>query len=228
MKVAVVCFPGTNRAEDALRALRQAGLEAERVSYKETQLAGFQAVLLPGGFAYGDYLRAGALAKFAPVMAEVARLADRGYPVIGICNGFQILTEAGLLPGALLANDNLHFLCREVTLRVERNDLPFTSAYPAGALLRVPIAHGEGRYYADAETLARLEGEGRIVFRYSPPAEEPYNPNGSLLDIAGIVNEGGNVLGLMPHPEDAVEPEQGSEDGLGLFLSLRRTLEVWA
>ncbi|GIW30714.1 MAG: phosphoribosylformylglycinamidine synthase subunit PurQ [Meiothermus sp.] len=230
MKVAVIQFPGSNCDQDALWALRLVGLEAELVWHTERSLEGFQAALLPGGFSYGDYLRAGALAKFSPVMQEVRRLAQRGYPVVGICNGFQVLTEAGLLPGALLANTNLHFTCKEVFLRVERTDLPFTRAYTPGQVLRIPIAHGEGRYYADAETLERLEQNHQVVFRYTSPQEAPskegYNPNGSLNDIAGIVNPAGNVLGLMPHPERAVESVLGSADGLPFFRSLKQALEV--
>ncbi|AWR86015.1 phosphoribosylformylglycinamidine synthase subunit PurQ [Meiothermus taiwanensis] len=230
MKVAVIQFPGSNCDQDALWALRLVGLEAELVWHTERNLEGFQAALLPGGFSYGDYLRAGALAKFSPVMQEVRRLALRGYPVVGICNGFQVLTEAGLLPGALLANTNLHFTCKEVFLRVERTDLPFTRAYTPGQVLRIPIAHGEGRYYADAETLERLEQNHQVVFRYTAPQEAPsqegYNPNGSLNDIAGIVNPAGNVLGLMPHPERAVESVLGSADGLPFFQSLKQALEV--
>ncbi|MCX7741036.1 MAG: phosphoribosylformylglycinamidine synthase subunit PurQ [Meiothermus sp.] len=230
MRVAVVQFPGSNCDQDALWALRLVGLRAELVWHTEGSLEGFQAAVLPGGFSYGDYLRAGALAKFSPVMQEVRRLALRGYPVLGICNGFQVLTEAGLLPGALLANTNLHFTCKEVYLRVERTDLPFTSAYAQGQVLRLPIAHAEGRYYADEETLERLEQNRQVVFRYAPAPHAAggpdHNPNGSLHDIAGIVNEGGNVLGMMPHPERAVEEVLGGTDGLGLFWSLKAALEV--
>ncbi len=223
MRFAVVQFPGSNCDQDALFAFRVAGLKAELVFHTATDLRGFDGVFLPGGFTYGDYLRPGALAKFAPVMQEVRRMAERGQPVIGVCNGFQILTEAGLLPGALLSNLNLHFTCKEVHVRVERNDLSFTRAYAKGQVLRLPIAHAEGRYYADPKTLARLEEEGRVVFRYSGPngeVLEAYNPNGSLNQIAGIVNERGNVLGMMPHPERAVHELLGGTDGLGLFLSL--------
>ncbi|MCX7600344.1 MAG: phosphoribosylformylglycinamidine synthase subunit PurQ [Meiothermus sp.] len=228
MKVAVIQFPGSNCDQDTLWALRLVGLKAEPVWHTERSLEGFQAAILPGGFSYGDYLRAGALAKFSPVMEAVRRLASGGYPVVGICNGFQVLTEAGLLPGALLANTNLHFTCKDVYLRVERTDLPHTTGYRPHQVLKMPIAHGEGRYYADAETLERLEQNRQVVFRYAPApeeAEDGYNPNGSLHDIAGIVNEQGNVLGLMPHPERAVEGVLGSEDGLPFFVSLKQALE---
>ncbi len=232
MKVAVIQFPGSNCDQDAVWALKLVGLEAELVWHTEKNLEGFQAAILPGGFSYGDYLRAGALAKFSPVMAEVRRLAQRGNPVVGICNGFQVLTEAGLLPGALLANTNLHFTCKDVYLRVERTDLPFTTGYQPGQVLKIPIAHGEGRYYSDAETLERLEQNRQVVFRYAPPPSsaegeaDGYNPNGSLNDIAGIVNEQGNVLGMMPHPERAVEGLLGYADGLPFFTSLKQALEA--
>jgi phosphoribosylformylglycinamidine synthase len=234
MKVAVVQFPGSNCDQDALWALQMVGLKAELVWHTARNLEGFQAVLLPGGFSYGDYLRAGALAKFSPVMQEVRRLAERGHPVVGICNGFQVLTEAGLLPGALLANTNLHFTCKEVFLRVERTDLPFTGSYKPGQVVRIPIAHGEGRYYADPQTLEALEQNRQVVFRYAPDpstpgtAGEAFNPNGSLNHIAGIVNTAGNVLGMMPHPERAVEETLGSADGLPFFISLKQALEVVA
>ncbi|APD08919.1 MULTISPECIES: phosphoribosylformylglycinamidine synthase subunit PurQ [Thermus] len=221
MRWAIVRFPGSNCDEDARFALEKAGIQAAFVWHTERDLKGFDGVFLPGGFSYGDYLRAGALAAKSPVMEAVRRFAAEGRYVIGVCNGFQILTEAGILPGALLANLNLHFTCKEVGVRVERNDLPFTRRYAQGQVLRLPIAHAEGRYYADPETLRRLEEEGRVVFRYAPLAgERDYNPNGSLNDIAGIVNERGNVLGMMPHPERAVDPMLGGEDGLPLFLGL--------
>ncbi|WP_353513403.1 phosphoribosylformylglycinamidine synthase subunit PurQ [Thermus sp. LT1-2-5] len=221
MRWAIVRFPGSNCDEDARFAFTKAGIRAEFVWHTERDLKGFDGVFLPGGFSYGDYLRAGALAAKSPVMEAVRRFAREGRFVIGVCNGFQVLTEAGILPGALLANLNLHFTCKEVGVRVERTDLPFTRLYQRGQVLRLPIAHAEGRYYADPETLRRLEGEGQVVFRYAPLAgEKDFNPNGSLNDIAGIVNEKGNVLGMMPHPERAVDPVLGGEDGLPLFLGL--------
>lgn len=234
MKVAVIQFPGSNCDQDAVWALQLVGLKAELVWHTATRLEGFQAAILPGGFSYGDYLRAGALAKFSPVMQEVRRMAEHGNPVVGICNGFQVLTEAGLLPGALLANTNLHFTCKEVFLRVERTNLPFTAGYKPGQVLKIPIAHGEGRYYADSEILERLEQNNQVVFRYAPdpnphpPVGEGFNPNGSLNHIAGIANEAGNVLGMMPHPERAVEGILGSTDGLPFFTSLKQALEVVA
>ena len=224
MRWAIVRFPGANCDEDARFALEKAGIRAEFVWHTERDLRGFDGVFLPGGFSYGDYLRAGALAAKSPVMEAVRRFAEEGRYVVGVCNGFQILTEAGLLPGALLANLNLHFTCKEVGVRVERNDLPFTRLYPRGQVLRLPSAHGEGRYYADPETLARLEGEGLVVFRYAPLKDEAdYNPNGSLHDIAGIVSEKGNVLGMMPHPERAGEPLVGGADGNRIWESVLRS-----
>ena len=221
MRWAVVRFPGSNCDEDARFALEKVGIEARFVWHTERELKGFDGVFLPGGFSYGDYLRAGALAAKSPVMEAVRRFAQEGRYVIGVCNGFQVLTEAGILPGALLANLNLHFTCKEVGVRVERVDLPFTRLYRKGQVLRLPIAHAEGRYYADEDTLARLEGEGRVVFRYAPlKGEGDYNPNGSLNDIAGIVNEKGNVLGMMPHPERAVDEILGNTDGLPFFLGM--------
>ncbi len=221
MKWAIIRFPGSNCDEDARFALKKAGMEAEFVWHTERELKGFDGVFLPGGFSYGDYLRAGALAAKSPVMEAVRHFAQEGRYVIGVCNGFQVLTEAGILPGALLANLNLHFTCKEVGVRVERVDLPFTRLYRKGQVLKLPIAHAEGRYYADEDTLARLEGEGRVVFRYAPlKGEGDYNPNGSLNDIAGIVNEKGNVLGMMPHPERAVDEILGNTDGLPFFLGM--------
>ncbi|HSB72138.1 MAG TPA: phosphoribosylformylglycinamidine synthase subunit PurQ [Candidatus Methylomirabilis sp.] len=225
---AVVRFPGSNDDRDMQFALRSAlGAPCELVWHKQAELPpGTRAVLLPGGFSYGDYLRTGAMARFSPIMAAVRRFADAGGPVLGTCNGFQILCEAGLLPGALLRNTSLQYRCRWVHIRTESTDTPFTRTLRVGQALRIPISHGEGRYHADAETLARLKGNGQIVFRYSTPdgrlAEEA-NPNGSLAHIAGVCNEGRNVLGLMPHPERAAEALLGSTDGLPL---LRGVLEA--
>ena len=214
MRVGVVRFPGSNCDADAYHAVELAGAEAVYLWHEETDLHGSDAVVLPGGFAYGDYLRAGVLARFSPIMRSVAVAAGRGVPVLGICNGFQVLAEAGLLPGALLRNEGLRFVHRWVALRLEGRGTPFTAALPEGIVLRMPVAHGEGRYYDEPARLDELEREGRVVFRYID------NPNGSLRDIAGVRNEAGNVLGLMPHPERADEPLLGSADGLLLFRSL--------
>jgi phosphoribosylformylglycinamidine synthase I len=224
MKFGIVTFPGSNGDYDAYRAMVEAlGQEATYLWHKDHDLQGADVVILPGGFSYGDYLRAGAIAQFSPIMREVAAHAERGAPVIGICNGFQIACEAGLLPGALLRNDSLKFVCAPVNIRVERNDTAFTSEYRADQVITLPIAHGDGRYSADEETLDRLEGEGQVMFRYAPnplQALEAYNPNGSARDIAGIISAEGNVLGMMPHPERAVDPVLGAADGLALFESI--------
>ncbi len=224
MKIGVVTFPGSNCDYDCYKAVQEA-LDAEAVYlwHKEHDLQGVDAVFLPGGFSYGDYLRAGAIAAQSPIMREVSAFAAAGGPVAGICNGFQILCEAALLPGALMRNRSLKFRSRPVHLRVERGDTPFTSEYETGQVLRVPIAHGEGCYFADEATLDRVEGDGLVVFRYSTPdgtINAEANPNGAARNIAGIVNERGNVLGMMPHPERAVDALLGSTDGLGLFRSL--------
>jgi phosphoribosylformylglycinamidine synthase I len=227
MKVAVITFPGSNCDQDLVEAVRQVGGEAQLIWHREADLGAVDAVMLPGGFSYGDYLRAGAIARMSPILGAVTAFAQAGGPVLGICNGFQILCEAGLLPGALIRNDTLAFESRDVFVRVERSDTVFTADYPTGACLRIPIAHAEGRYYADAETLERLEGEGQVVFRYvdrDGNPDEAANPNGSLRGIAGITNERGNVLGLMPHPERAMEPLLGSEVGIGVFTSLKAAL----
>jgi len=227
MKVAVVTFPGSNCDHDLYKAIQQVGGEPTFIWHRERGLEGFDAVMLPGGFSYGDYLRAGAIARMSPVMEDVVAFAEGGGPVLGICNGFQILCEAGLLPGALVKNASLRFESRDVLLRVENTDNLFTADYEVGDVLRVPIAHGEGNYQADEGTLERLEGEGRVIFRYvdaAGAATDTANPNGSLRNIAGIVNERGNVLGLMPHPERAMEPLLGSSDGVGVFTSLSRSL----
>jgi phosphoribosylformylglycinamidine synthase len=229
MKVAVVTFPGSNCDYDLYKAMQQVGADVEFVWHRERGLTRFDAVLLPGGFSYGDYLRAGAIARMSPVMEDVVTFAAAGGPVLGICNGFQILCEAGLLPGALMHNDSLKFESRDVLLRVERSDTLFTGDYEQGQILRIPIAHGEGNFEADAETLRAMEDGGRVVFRYvdaSGDTTEAANPNGSWHNIAGITNEAGNVLGMMPHPERAMEALLGSTDGVGLFTSLVGSLST--
>jgi phosphoribosylformylglycinamidine synthase len=230
MNAAVLVFPGINRERDMARALTfAAGLPPAMVWHAETELpAGTDLVVVPGGFSYGDYLRCGAIAARAPIMEAVRAFAGRGGLVLGVCNGFQILCEAGLLPGVLMRNAGLKFICHDAYLRVERSDTPFTQGYNAGQVIRVPVAHGEGNYVADAETIARLEGDGRIVFRYASPdgALTPeWNINGSIYAIAGIVNERGNVLGMMPHPENHVEDIMGCTDGRGLFAGLAAHLK---
>jgi len=224
MRFAVLVFPGTWSDGDCYHAITEGlGEEAAYVWHKETDLSGFDAVILPGGFSYGDYLRCGAIARFAPVMEAVARHAAAGRLVIGICNGFQILCEAGLLPGALMRNESLQFRCQWVHLRTETTRSPFTNALRPGQVLRVPISHGEGRYYADDATLARLNAEDRIAFRYCTDEGEitpDANPNGALENIAGVLNEGRNVLGMMPHPERASELLMGGEDGLFIWRSM--------
>jgi len=215
MKFGVVVFPGSNCDHDAWYAVnRNLGHKAEFIWHDSASLGDVDAVILPGGFSYGDYLRCGAIAKFSPVMKAVKQFAADGGIVLGICNGFQILVESGLLPGALLRNEGRRFICREVRLRTETTNSPFTSAAQKGQILRFPIAHGEGRYFADERTLDELEAEDRIVFRYLD------NPNGSVRDIAGILSRERNVMGLMPHPERATEPLMGSSDGLVVFQSL--------
>ena len=229
MKVAVITFPGSNCDYDVYKAAQQVGAEATFVWHRERGLDGYDAVLLPGGFSYGDYLRAGAIARMSPVMEDVIDFVRKGAPVVGICNGFQILCEAGLLPGALVRNASLLFSGKYVRLRVERADTHFTSQYQPGQILRVPIAHGEGNYEADEATLERLEGEGHVVFRYvdaAGDAVDAANPNGSWHNIAGIINDNGNVLGMMPHPERAMEELLGSTDGIGVFTSLAASLSA--
>ncbi|WP_141014517.1 phosphoribosylformylglycinamidine synthase subunit PurQ [Nocardioides sambongensis] len=216
MKVGVVTFPGSLDDTDAQRAVRIGGNEAVALWHGDADLHGVDAVVLPGGFSYGDYLRCGAISRFAPVMGEVVEAARRGMPVLGICNGFQILCESHLLPGALIRNDHRRFVCRDQLLRIENNRTPWTSAYEPGQEIRIVLKNGEGGFVADAETLARIEGEGQVLARYLE-----VNPNGSMNDIAGITNERGNVVGLMPHPEHSVETLTGSgTDGLGFFTSL--------
>jgi phosphoribosylformylglycinamidine synthase len=230
MKFGIVTFPGSNGDYDAFLAPVEAlGEEAVMLWHKDHDLQGSDVVILPGGFSYGDYLRAGAIARFSPIMREVVQHAERGGPVIAICNGFQIACEAGLLPGALLRNASLKFVCAPIGLRVESAETMFTSRYQVGQRIVLPIAHGDGRYSADDATLDRLEGEGQVVFRYAPDAleaREAYNPNGSMHDIAGIINSAGNVLGLMPHPERAVDPLLGPADGLPLFESILQRVAV--
>lgn len=225
MKAAVLVFPGINRERDMARALTLvAGRPPAMVWHAETELpAGTDFVVIPGGFSYGDYLRCGAIAARAPVMDAVRRFAQQGGLVLAVCNGFQIACEAGLLPGVLMRNAQLRFVCRDVFLRVERSDTPFTRGYNAGQVIRVPVAHGEGNYIADGKTIARLEAEGRVMFRYASPdgiIDPNFNHNGAMNAIAGIVNEGGNVLGMMPHPENHVEASMGCTDGRGLFAGL--------
>jgi len=224
MKSAVVVFPGSNRDRDVQVALETVtGQEPARVWYAETELPKVDLVVLPGGFSYGDYLRSGAIAARAPMMRAIADHAARGGLVLGVCNGFQILCEAGLLPGVLMRNASLKFICREVHLRVEAADTPFTRRYAKGQVIRTPVAHGDGNYRCDDETLARLRGENRVAFRYvdaSGNTTVDANPNGSLDSIAGILNEKRNVLGLMPHPENLIEPLQGGIDGRALFEGL--------
>ena len=220
MKAAVVVFPGSNCDRDIAVALhRVTGTAPTMVWHRDTDLpAGVGLVAIPGGFSYGDYLRSGAIAARSPIMRAVVAAADRGLPILGVCNGFQVLTEAGLLPGALMRNAGLGFVCRDVALTVETADSAFTARYAAGERITVPVAHHDGNYAADADTLDRLEGEGRVAFRYAEPV------NGSARDIAGVLNPAGNVLGLMPHPERRSEPAHGGEDGRRLFEGLIETI----
>ena len=224
MKFAVIVFPGSNCDHDAYHAVKHVfGQDAEFVWHKETSLKGADAVILPGGFSHGDYLRTGAIARFSPIMASVADFARRGGPVLGICNGFQVLLEAGLLPGAMLRNRDLKFHCEHIWVRTEQTDTPFTLRAAPGQVLRIPIAHGEGNYFAEPEVLQALESSGRIVFRYCDATgrvTDAANPNGSLNNIAGICNESRNVVGLMPHPERACETALGSADGRVMFESV--------
>jgi phosphoribosylformylglycinamidine synthase subunit PurQ / glutaminase len=224
MKFTVVVFPGSNCDHDAYHTAKHVlGQEAEFVWHKETTLKGADVVVLPGGFSHGDYLRTGAIARFSPIMTAVAQFAAAGGPVLGICNGFQILCEAGLLPGAMLRNRDLKFHCEHVGVRVDETDTPFTSLATKGQVLRIPIAHGEGNYFADADVIADLESSRRVIFRYCDSrgqTTDDANPNGSVNSIAGICSQGRNVVGLMPHPERACEPVLGSADGLVLFQSV--------
>jgi len=228
MRSAVIVFPGSNREGDAARALTLAsGTAPVMVWHRETELPPVDLILIPGGFSYGDYLRCGSMAAQSPVMREVAARAAAGVHVIGICNGYQVLTETGLLPGVLMRNAGLKFICRQVHLKVETANAAFTAGYEAGQVIRVPVAHNEGNYFADPATLDRLEDEDRVAFRYAGPdgtVSDETNPNGSQRAIAGILSEQRNVLGMMPHPEDAVDPLHGGTDGAGLFRGLAAAL----
>ena len=226
--VAVIRFPGSNCETETLAAIERAGGRAELLDYRATSLQGADVVILPGGFSYGDYLRSGAIARFAPIMAAVTAHASAGGRVIGICNGFQILCEARLLPGALLPNAQRHFASRPVDVRIECTATVCTSDFQRGEIVRIPIAHGEGRFVADASTLAMLEGEGRVVLRYAPVpgTDMPPNPNGSLNDIAGICNAGGTVVGFMPHPERQADRMLGSDAGHRFFTSVVASLQT--
>ncbi|MEX0591517.1 MAG: phosphoribosylformylglycinamidine synthase subunit PurQ [Xanthobacteraceae bacterium] len=231
MNSVVIVFPGSNREGDVARAITLVtGKRPATVWHADTELPkGVDLVVLPGGFSYGDYLRCGAIAARAPIMQAVRAHAQKGGLVLGICNGFQILCEAGLLPGVLMRNAALKFMCKEVYLRVERSDTPFSRRYNAGDVIRVPVAHGEGNYIADAKTIARLEGDGRVLFRYTSPEgnlDPKWNHNGSTNAVAGILSEQFNVLGLMPHPENHVDPIVGPADGRGFFESIKGTLEA--
>jgi len=228
MKAAIVVFPGSNREMDAKTALTQAmGREPIMVWHRDSELPKVDLVVVPGGFSYGDYLRCGAIAAHSPVMREVKARAAKGMAVLGVCNGFQIITEAGLLPGILLRNASLKFVCRNIGLRVENSQTLFTSRYEKGQVLSVPVAHHDGNYFADERTLDEIEDHGQVAFRYCGlpgDAQSRANPNGSIRDIAGIFNRQKNVLGLMPHPENAIEPVQGSTDGKALFQGLVEAL----
>ncbi|QTC41044.1 phosphoribosylformylglycinamidine synthase subunit PurQ [Bacillus sp. V3] len=216
MKFAVIVFPGSNCDIDMYHAIKdEIGEEVDYVWHDDLSLENYDAILLPGGFSYGDYLRSGAIARFSNVMKEVVKAAQQGKPVLGVCNGFQILLETGLLPGAMRRNDSLKFICKTVPLTVENNETMFTHSYEKGTEIHIPIAHGEGNYFCDEETLQRLQENNQIVFTYSGG-----NPNGSVADIAGVTNENGNVLGMMPHPERAMDTLLGSEDGKKLFQSI--------
>jgi len=229
MKFAVVIFPGSNCDQDCFYAIKDVLKQPVKyVWHRETELKGVDCVILPGGFSYGDYLRTGAIARFSPIMQAVTKFAQKGGSVIGICNGFQILLEAGLLPGVMLRNRNLHFICKYVYLKVENNQTRFTHLFKKGEVLKIPVAHNEGNYYIDAKGLKTLQEKGQIVFRYcssSGEISENFNPNGALDNIAGIINAKGNVLGMMPHPERSAEKELGSQDGYFIFQAIINWLE---
>ena len=226
MKSAIIVFPGSNRDRDMVMALRQAsGSDPAMIWHKETEIPDVDLIVVPGGFSYGDYLRAGAMGSLSPAMRIVKERSDKGVPVLGVCNGFQILTEAGMLPGALMRNAGLKFVCKTVHLKVETSQSLFTSGYSDGQVISVPVAHNDGNYFADADTLDRMEDRGQIAFRYvSADGAAGGNPNGSQRDIAGIYNETKTVLGLMPHPENAIQTLHGGTDGLGLFDGLVKAL----
>ena len=220
MKVGVIVFPGSNCDRDMQWVFQGLlGLPTRMVWHQDSDLSDLDAIVIPGGFSYGDYLRCGAIARFSPAMRSVIEAAEQGKPVLGVCNGFQILTEAGLLPGALIRNENLHFACDRVPVKVERSARLWTEGYAAGQVLNLPIAHGEGRYYADPDTLKQIEDKGQVLFRYAGR-----NPNGSWNQIAGICNDRGNVLGMMPHPERAADAALGNTDGLALFQTMTAAL----
>jgi phosphoribosylformylglycinamidine synthase subunit PurQ / glutaminase len=225
VRVGVITFPGSNCEAETLRGARRVGAEAVPLWHGDENLRQCDVVILPGGFSYGDYLRAGAIARFSPIMRAVQRHADQGGAVIGVCNGFQILCEAGLLPGALVRNQALHYVSRPVDVRIERTDTVATRAWTRGAVIRIPVGHGDGRYVAAAETLRELEAEGRVVLRYQDGGcvDAPGNPNGALNDIAAICNPAGTVVGMMPHPERLADPALGSDAGLGMFHSIMTT-----
>ena len=228
IRIGILVFPGSNCDQDCYHAVAHVmGASAEFIWHKTQKLPPLDAVIIPGGFSYGDYLRTGAIARFSPVMADVARFAHHGGLVLGICNGFQILLEMGLLPGVMLRNRSLSFICRDIHVRVENTDTPFTRQFTAGQVLTLPIAHAEGNYYADPPTLMALDSRRRVVFRYCTPdgkTTSESNPNGSLANIAGITNDAGNIVGMMPHPERCAEPILGNDAGKAIFLSMMQTV----
>lgn len=232
MKFGVIVFPGSNCDRDVAMVARDLLQQPTRMVWHEDgDLSDLDVVIVPGGFSYGDYLRCGAIARFSPAMQATVKHAEQGKFVLGICNGFQVLTESGLLPGALMRNRDLHFVCDRVPLKVERNDLPWTQNYQTGEVITLPIAHGEGCYYADANTLAELEANNQVIFRYATPTgdiTDASNPNGSLNNIAGVCNRRGNVIGMMPHPERAADPALGNSDGMRLFQGILQAMAAVA